>query len=107
MCFAQLTSSESLQDIEACLRAIATRLYHSGLNSKVKRSTLSEANSNRDWRIYAEFAQILIQQARELYKDEHSFSVDIEEIAYALDSSTINLCLSLFPWQNSEKIKAL
>ncbi len=105
MCFAQLTSRESLRDIEACLGAIPNRLYHSGLKTNVKRSTLSEANSNRDWRIYAEFAQILIQQARDLYKDEHSFSVDIEEIAYALDSSTIDLCLSLFPWAKFRKNK--
>jgi len=67
MCFAQLTSRESLRDIEVCLGAIPTRLYHSGLKSQIKRSTLSEANSNRDWRIYAEFSQILIQQARDLY----------------------------------------
>ena len=105
MCFAQLTSRESLRDIEACLGAIPTRLYHSGLKSKIKRSTLSEANSNRDWRIYAEFSQILIQQAKVLYKDEHSFSVDINEIAYALDSSTIDLCLSLFPWAKFRKNK--
>lgn len=105
MCFAQLTCRESLRDIEACLGAIPNRLYHSGLKSKVKRSTLSEANSNRDWRIYAEFAQVLIQQARDLYKEEHSFSVDIKEIAYALDSSTIDLCLSLFPWAKFRKTK--
>lgn len=105
MSFAQLTSRESLRDIEACLGAIPNRLYHSGLKSKVKRSTLSEANSNRDWRIYAEFAQLFIQQARVLYKDEHSFSVNIDEIAYALDSSTIDLCLSLFPWAKFRKNK--
>jgi len=91
MAFAQLTGRESLRDIVSCLNAIPTRLYHSGVKSKVKRSTLSEANTKRDWRIYAEFAQVLIQQARQLYKEEHSFSVDIEEIAYALDSSTIDL----------------
>ncbi|MGM0634693.1 MAG: IS4 family transposase [Bacteroidota bacterium] len=105
MCFAQLTSRESLRDIEACLGAIPKRLYHSGLKSKVKRSTLSEANTNRDWRIYAEFSQILIEEARELYKDENSFSVEINEIAYALDSSTIDLCLSLFPWAKFRKKK--
>jgi hypothetical protein len=105
MSFAQLTARESLRDIESCLNAIPTRLYHSGVKSSVKRSTLSEANSKRDWRIYAEFAQVLIQQARDLYKNEHSFSVDIDEIAYALDSSTIELCLSLFPWAKFRKHK--
>ena len=105
MAFAQLTGRESLRDIVSCLNAIPTRLYHSGVKSKVKRSTLSEANTKRDWRIYAEFAQVLIQQARRLYKEEHSFSVDVEEIAYALDSSTIDLCLSLFPWAKFRKEK--
>lgn len=80
-------------------------MYHSGLKSKVKRSTLSETNTNRDCRIYAEFSQTLIQDARELYKDENSFSVEINEIAYALDSSTIYLCLSLFPWAKFRKNK--
>lgn len=105
MSFAQLTARESLRDIESCLNAIPTRLYHSGVKSSVKRSTLSEANTNRDWRIYGEFAQVLIKQARDLYKDENSFSVDIDEIAYALDSSTIDLCLSLFPWAKFRKQK--
>lgn len=105
MSFAQLTGRESLRDIVVCLNAIPTRLYHSGLKSGVKRSTLSEANTKRDWRIYGEFAQLLIKQARDLYKDEHSFSVDIDEIAYALDSSTIDLCLSLFPWAKFRKYK--
>jgi hypothetical protein len=105
MAFAQLTGRESLRDIASCLNAIPTRLYHSGVKSKVKRSTLSEANTKRDWRIYAEFAQVLIQQARQLYKEGHSFSVEITEIAYALDSSTIDLCLSLFPWAKFRKKK--
>lgn len=105
MCFAQLTSRESLRDIEACLGAIPKLLYHSGLKSKLKRSTLSEANTTRDWRIYAEFSQILIQEARELYKDENSFSVELNEIAHALGSSTIYLCLSLFPWAKFRKNK--
>lgn len=105
MCFAQLTARESSRDITSCLNAIPTRLYHSGVRSNIRRSTLSEANSKRDWRIYAEFAQVLIQQARDLYKDEHSFSVEIDEIAYALDSSTIDLCLSLFPWAKFRKNK--
>lgn len=106
MCFAQLTGRESLRDIVVCLNAIPTRLYHSGLRGGVKRSTLSEANTKRDWRIYSELAQLLIKQARDLYRDENSFSVDIDEIAYALDSSTIDLCLSLFPWAKFRKHKS-
>ena len=98
MAFAQLTGREGLRDIEACLEAVSAKLYHSGVKSKVKKSTLSDANENRDWRIYAEFAQLLIREARKLYKDDNNFMVDIDEIAYALDSSTIDLCLSLFPW---------
>jgi hypothetical protein len=97
MAFAQLTGRESLRDIESCLEAISDKLYHSGVKSKVKKSTLAEANEKRDWRIYAEFAQLLIREAKELYKDDNSFCVDIDEVAYALDSSTIDLCLSLFP----------
>jgi hypothetical protein len=98
MSFAQLTGRESLRDIEACLEAVSAKLYRSGVKSKVKKSTLSDANENRDWRIYAEFAQLLIREARKLYKDDNNFTVEIDEIAYALDSSTIDLCLSLFPW---------
>ncbi|WP_339647658.1 IS4 family transposase [uncultured Salegentibacter sp.] len=106
MMFAQFTYRESLRDIESCLAAISGKLYHSGVKSKVKRSTLSDANEKRDWRIYAEFAQLLIGEARELYKEDHKFSVNIDEIAYALDSSTIDLCLSLFPWAKFRKNKA-
>ena len=105
MAFAQLTNRESLRDIESCLEAISPKLYHSGVKSKVKKSTLSDANEKRDWRIYAEFAQLLIQEARKLYKDNNNFSVEIDEIAYALDSSTIDLCLSLFPWAKFRKRK--
>lgn len=105
MSFAQLTGRESLRDIEACLEAVSTKLYHSGVKSKVRKSTLSDANENRDWRIYAEFAQLLIQEARKLYKDDNNFKVEIDEIAYALDSSTIDLCLSLFPWAKFRKRK--
>lgn len=105
MAFAQFTGRESLRDIEACLGAVSAKLYHSGLNSEVKKSTLADANEKRDWRIYAEFAQLLIQEARGLYKNDNSFSVDINEIAYALDSSTIDLCLSLFPWARFRKNK--
>ncbi len=106
MAFAQLTHRESLRDIESCLEAISTKLYHSGVKSKVKKSTLADANETRDWRIYAEFSQLLIREARGLYKDDNSFYVDIDEIAYALDSSTIDLCLSLFPWAKFRKNKA-
>jgi transposase len=97
MSFAQLTYRESLRDIEACLRACKTKLYHMGIRSSVSRSTLAEANEKRDWRIYADFAQILIHEAKRLYVNE-PFGVDIEETVYALDSTTIDLCLSLFPW---------
>lgn len=105
MAFAQLTGRESLRDIESCLGAISTKLYHSGLRSKIKRSTLANANEKRDWRIFAEFAQVLIIEARRLYKDDNQFNIDIDEIAYALDSSTIDLCLSLFPWAKFRKNK--
>jgi hypothetical protein len=105
MTFAQLTGRESLRDVQACLEAVSTKLYHSGVKSKVKKSTLSDANEKRDWRIYAEFAQLLIKEARALYKNDNDFMVEIDEIAYALDSSTIDLCLSLFPWAKFRKKK--
>lgn len=105
MVFAQLTGRESLRDIEACLGAVSNKLYHSGLKSKIKKSTLADANEKRDWRIYAELAQLLIPEARRLYRKDNSFSLDIDEIAYALDSSTIDLCLSLFPWAKFRKNK--
>lgn len=98
MCFAQLTYRESLRDIEACLGAIENKLYHSGIKCKVAKSTLADANEQRDWRIYADFAQILIRQARELYKGDADFSVELDKMVYALDSTTIDLCLGLFPW---------
>lgn len=105
MIFAQLTYRESLRDIESCLDAISKKLYHSGVKSRIRKTTLSEANEKRDWRIYADFAQLLILEARELYKETNNFSLNIEEIVYALDSSTINLCLSLFPWAKFRKNK--
>jgi len=104
MSFAQLTYRESLRDIEACLRSCKTKLYHMGIRSTVSRSTLSEANEKRDWRIYADFAQILIHEAKRLYINE-PFGVDIDETVYALDSTTIDLCLSLFPWAQFRKQK--
>ena len=97
LAFAQLTYRESLRDIEVCLSAQAAKLYHMGFRHEIKRSTLADANATRDWRIHAEFAQCLIVQARRLYSGD-SFSVELENAAYALDSTTIDLCLSLFPW---------
>jgi hypothetical protein len=97
MAFAQLTYRESLRDIEACLRSTQRKLYHMGFRGNVSRNTLAHANQIRDWRIYADFAQILIGQARRLYAND-SFGVELNQTAYALDSTTIDLCLSLFPW---------
>lgn len=97
MVFAQLTYRESLRDIEACLRSAQRKLYHMGFRGNVSRNTLAHANQIRDWRIYADFAQILIGQARRLYAND-SFGVELNQTAYALDSTTIDLCLSLFPW---------
>jgi IS4 transposase len=105
MVFAQLTYRESLRDIEACLGAVPDRLYHMGIRSKVSRSTLADANEKRDWRIYADFAQILILEARQLYAGD-SFGVELEETVYALDSTTISLCLSLFPWAQFRRTKS-
>ena len=97
MAFAQLTYRESLRDIEVCLSAQAAKLYHMGFRHEIKRSTLAGANEARDWRIHAEFAQRLIWQARKLYAGD-SFGIELENTTYALDSTTIDLCLSLFPW---------
>jgi hypothetical protein len=104
MMFAQLSYRESLRDIESCLRAMQNKLYHMGIRSKVSRSTLAEANEKRDWRIYADFAQVLIHIARDLYIDEE-FGVQLDETVYALDASTIDLCLSVFPWARFRKTK--
>lgn len=97
LAFAQLTYRESLRDIETCLRAMQNKLYHSGIKSKIARSTLAEANEKRDWRIYADFAQILISTARTLYSNDE-FSKELDSTVYALDATVIDLCLSLFPW---------
>lgn len=105
MAFGQLTYRESLRDIEACLRALEGKLYHMGIRARVSRNTLAVANEKRDWRIYAEFAQILIHEARRLYVDE-PFLADLEETVYALDSTTVDLCLSLFPWARFRTTKA-
>lgn len=104
MAFAQLTYRESLRDIEACLRVAKPKLYHMGIRSNVSRNTLAHANENRDWRIYADFAQVLIKIARELYANE-DFGLELENAVYAFDSTTIDLCLSVFPWASSEKTK--
>lgn len=104
MAFAQLTYRESLRDIEACLRANQTKLYHMGIRGRVSRNTLANANSVRDWRIYADFAQVLINQARLLYRDDE-FSLALQQTVYALDATTIDLCLSLFPWAYFRKRK--
>jgi hypothetical protein len=104
MAFAQLTYRESLRDIEACLGAVPGRLYHLGIRSSVSRSTLAEANEKRDWRIYADFAQVLIHEARRLYAGE-ALGLDLDQTVYALDATTIDLCLSLFPWARFRKQK--
>ncbi len=102
--FAQLTYRESLRDIVTCLRAMHNKLYHMGIRGRVSRSTLADANERRDWRIYAEFAQVLIDEARALYRDK-PFALELDETIYSLDSSTIDLCLSLFPWAKFRKRK--
>jgi hypothetical protein len=105
MAFAQLTCRESLRDIEACLRALGAKLYHMGFQGKVARSTLADANESRDWRIFADFAQVLIRIARPLCAID-PIGVDLDHSLYALDSTTIDLCLSLFPWAKFRKHKA-
>jgi IS4 transposase len=105
MAFAQLTYRESLRDIEACLAAQASKLYHMGIGRAVARSTLADANERRDWRIYADFAQRLIRRARTLYASD-SFGVELEHTVYALDTTTIDLCLTTFPWAHFRSSKA-
>lgn len=105
MAFAQLTYRESLRDIEACLRASPTKLYHMGIRGNVSRNTLAHANEVRDWRIYADFAQTLIRTAKELYINE-DFGLELKQTVYALDSTIIDLCLSVFPWAKFRKGKA-
>jgi len=105
MAFAQLTYRESLRDIEACLRSMSGKLYHMGFRGKVARSTLADANESRDWRIFADFAQVLIAIARPLYAHD-PLGIDLDQSLYALDSTTIDLCLSLFPWAKFRQHKA-
>jgi hypothetical protein len=97
LAFAQFTYREGLRDIEACLRSSPDKLYHMGIRGRVSRSTLADANEKHDWHIFADFAQILIQRARGLYADD-PFGVELQNSAYALDSTTIDLCLAMFPW---------
>ena len=105
MTFAQITFRQSLRDIETCLRAMQSKLYHCGFRGNVSRTTLAKANENRDWQIYADFAQVLINKARTLYAGE-DFGLQLNREVYALDSTTIDLCLSLFPWAKFRKHKA-
>jgi len=105
MAFAQLTYRESLRDIVCCLRTMHEKLYHIGIRGKVSRSTLADANETRDWRIYSDFAQVLIHEARRLYAED-DFGLELKDTVYALDSSTIDLCLSAFPWARFRKTKA-
>ncbi len=104
MAFGQLTYRESLRDIVTCLGVLKPKLFHVGIRGNVSRSTLADANENRDWRIYADFAQVLIAEARELYADE-DFGIELDNTVYALDASTIDLCLSLFPWARFRQTK--
>jgi hypothetical protein len=105
MAFAQLTYRDGLRDIEACLRSLGGKLYHMGFHGRVARSTLADANDSHDWRIYADFAQVLIRLARPLYAAD-PIGVDLDQSLYALDSTTIDLCLSLFPWAKFRQHKA-
>ena len=102
MAFAQLTYRESFRDIERCLRAMRDKLNHTGIRDKVFRSTIADANESRDWRIYCDFAQILIHQARQLYAND-DFGLQLQETVYALDATIIDLCLSVFPWARYRK----
>jgi len=105
MSFAQLTHRESLRDIETCLRFMQPKLYHMGFRGLVSRNTLANANNQRDWHVYSDFAQILIHRARQLYQKD-PFGVELEQMVYAMDATTIDLCLSLFPWAHFQPTKS-
>jgi hypothetical protein len=105
MAFAQLTYRESLRDVEVCLRSLGPKLYHAGIRGRISRSTLADANARHDWRIWADLAQVLIARARRLYAHE-DFGVSLEQTIYALDTTTIDLCLALFPWAPFRRRKA-
>ena len=106
MAFGQLTHRESLSDTILCIQANSTKLYHLGIGKAITKSTLSKANENRDWRIYQDFALLLIRQAKELYGDDNQLEVEIKNNVFAIDSTTVDLCLSLFPWAKFRKHKA-
>lgn len=106
MAFGQLAYRESLRDVVVCLRAQKTKLYHLGFSSLIAKTTLARANEKRDWRIYKDFTQILIQETRRLYVDDKGFSLDLDGACYVLDSTTIELCLSVFKWAKFVKTKA-
>jgi hypothetical protein len=106
MSFAQLTYRESLRDIEVCLNAVGSKLYHSGIKSKIAKSTLADANEIRDWRIYADFGRLLIQEARSLYANDEEFKMNLKNMIYAFDSTTIDLCMKLFPWAKFRRRKS-
>jgi hypothetical protein len=106
MIFAQLTTRESLRDIENSLKAIPDRLYHMGIRSEIAKSTLADANKNRDYHIFSEFALALSERARKLYLNDPGFTLDLDNLVYAIDSTTIDLCLSLYPWAKFRKKKA-
>ena len=105
MAFAQMTYRESLRDIQTCLRAMTPKLYHAGFRGTIARNTLAKANERRDWRIYADLAGVFIARARELYAHD-GFALDLEQTVYAFDSTTIDLCLSLFPWAKFRRRKS-
>lgn len=105
MSFAQLTYRESLRDIEVCLNAVGSKLYHSGIRSRIVRSTLADANEKRNWRIYADFGKLLIEEARTLYADDNEFRLNLKSMVYAFDSTTVDLCLKLFPWAKFRRRK--
>jgi len=106
MSFAQFSYRESLRDIEYCLESISSKLYHCGIKTRVTRSTLADANRDRDWSIYADYAQILIKQALPLYKDDNKLCEEIQSVIYAFDSTTIDLCLQLFQWAKFRSTKS-
>lgn len=106
MTFAQLSFRESLRDIESCMSAMKTKMYHCGIRSTIARSTIAKANENRSWKIYAEFAQTLIEVALPMHKGENSLSEELKTIIYAFDSTTIDLCIELFPWAKFRKTKS-
>lgn len=106
LAFAQLTYRESLRDIESCLNSMSRRLYHMGYRGKISKSTLADANEKRPWQIYTDFTQVMMNSARKLYQDDQ-LAVELEETIFALDSTVIDLCLSLFPWTHFRKAKGM